>query len=143
MNIVLKSAENPSADVCSVVVTQRAVLTYTLAMECNRCHRVYEYDRAKGHRVNLCNSCNVTLARQKMKLKAVQYMGGKCKCCGYSICLAALEFHHLDPSQKDFGISEGGIPRNWEKVKKELDKCILVCNRCHTEIHAGFRNIPL
>ena len=49
----------------------------------------------------------------------------------------ALEFHHLDPSQKDFGISSKGYTRSWDKVKEELDKCILVCSNCHREIHSG------
>jgi len=113
------------------------------SMQCSRCEREYEYDRAKGHRRTICNSCNVTLFRQKIKERAVKYLGGKCKCCDYNLCVAALDFHHLDPSQKDFGISEGGVPRKWSKIQQELDKCVLVCNRCHAEIHAGIRNIPL
>jgi 5-methylcytosine-specific restriction endonuclease McrA len=67
---------------------------------------------------------------------SVQYKGGKCCICGYDKCYDALEFHHLDPSQKDFGLSSNGHTRSWEKVKEELDKCILVCANCHREIHA-------
>ena len=44
-----------------------------------------------------------------------------------------MEFHHLDPNEKDFTIS--GKSWAFERLKKEVDKCILVCNRCHTEIH--------
>lgn len=68
---------------------------------------------------------------------AVEYKGGKCSVCGYDRCADALEFHHLDPSQKDFGISSKGYTRSWDKVKEELDKCILVCSNCHREIHSG------
>ena len=57
--------------------------------------------------------------------------------CGYDRCQWALDFHHLDPSQKEFGISMDGITRSWERVQKELDKCVLVCSNCHREIHAG------
>lgn len=70
--------------------------------------------------------------RNKVKEMAVEYKGGKC-----SVCADALEFHHLDPSQKDFGISSKGYTRSWDKVKEELDKCILVCSNCHREIHSG------
>jgi DNA-binding CsgD family transcriptional regulator len=77
--------------------------------------------------------------RRKLKELAVEYKGGCCeiKHCGYNKCVDALEFHHLDPTQKDFGIASKGITRSWDKVKEELDKCIMVCSNCHREIHAG------
>jgi hypothetical protein len=74
--------------------------------------------------------------RRKIKLQCIEYKGGKCQHCYYDKCPAALTFHHLDPSQKDFGISSSGISRSFEKCKPELDKCILLCVRCHAELHA-------
>lgn len=71
--------------------------------------------------------------RKRVKLKLVEYKGGVCEKCSYNKCINALEFHHLDPSEKDFTIS--GKSWSFERLKKEADKCILVCNRCHTEIH--------
>lgn len=79
----------------------------------------------------------VSQRRKLLKKKAVSYLGEKCSLCGYDTCIDALEFHHIDPTQKDFGISYKGITRSWEKIKDELDKCILVCLNCHKEIHAG------
>jgi len=73
--------------------------------------------------------------RRKLKQKAVIYAGGKCSRCGYDRCFSALTFHHIDPSIKKFGISTKGLTRSWEKVKSEIDKCILVCANCHAEIH--------
>lgn len=75
--------------------------------------------------------------RDKVKIMSIEYMGSKCECCGYDKCNSALEFHHKDPNKKDFGISSKGYTRSWEKVKEELDKCIMVCSNCHREIHAG------
>lgn len=75
--------------------------------------------------------------RRKVKKLAIQYKGGKCERCGYDKCSRALEFHHLDPNEKDFGIGHKGYTRSWEKVKEELDKCIMVCANCHAEIHDG------
>lgn len=72
---------------------------------------------------------------QKTKLKAIEYKGGKCQICGYNKCTRSLQFHHLDPNEKDFGISRG--TKSFEKLKPELDKCILVCANCHGEIHDG------
>ena len=79
----------------------------------------------------------VTERRRKLKQMAVEYKGGKCEKCGYSKCINALEFHHLDPSQKDFGIGTNGHTRSWERTKIELDKCIMVCSNCHREIHSN------
>ena len=74
--------------------------------------------------------------RLKIKELSLEYKGGKCERCGYNKCKNALEFHHIDPKEKDFGIGDKGYTRSWEKIKIELDKCILVCANCHREIHS-------
>ena len=70
------------------------------------------------------------------KLRAVEYKGGKCQRCGYSAYYGALEFHHRDPSQKDFTI--GHVNRKWDNIVAELDKCDLLCANCHREVEGGF-----
>ena len=80
--------------------------------------------------------------RERVRLMAVNYKGGCCQVCGYDRCIEALEFHHLDPTQKDFGISYKGYTRSWEKVKEEADKCIRLCANCHREAHAGMLQLP-
>lgn len=77
--------------------------------------------------------------RKKIKIQLVEYKGGKCENCGYNKCLDALDFHHRDPNKKDFGI--GGKTKSIDKMKKEADKCVLVCANCHREIHAGLIKI--
>ena len=72
---------------------------------------------------------------KKRKQQAIEYMGGKCVICGYNKTLRSLCFHHRNPEEKDFGISGGNM--SWERMKCELDKCILVCANCHGEIHDG------
>lgn len=71
--------------------------------------------------------------RYQIKKEMVEYKGGECVMCGYNKSLRALQFHHLNPKEKDFNI--GGVTTLNEIVKKELDKCILVCANCHSEIH--------
>lgn len=83
------------------------------------------------------NKYYVTQNRRNTKLKALDYKGGSCQRCGYNRCKEALDFHHLDPSVKEFGLSKNGNTRNWEKVKEEIDKCQLLCSNCHREKHAG------
>jgi len=102
---------------------------------CSICERQFIYSKKKGHTKAICNSCMVTKARQEKKRRAVDYKGGSCQICGYNKSMRALEFHHLDPSKKEFGISESNIQRTWELQKAELDKCILLCCRCHAEVH--------
>ena len=74
--------------------------------------------------------------RKKVRTLAVADKGGKCEQCGYDRCIDALEFHHRDPALKDFSISSKGYTRSWEKVVKELDKCVMLCANCHRELHA-------
>ena len=81
--------------------------------------------------------------RDKVKLMAVAYKGGKCQCCGYKNYIGALEFHHVNPEEKDFTFSSKGYTRSWEKNKEELDKCVIVCSNCHKEIHAGIIPCPI
>lgn len=79
----------------------------------------------------------VARRRKEIKGKALVYKGGKCIICNYNVYNGALEFHHVEPLTKEFGIGHKGATKSWEKVKAELDKCILVCSNCHKEIHAG------
>ena len=95
-----------------------------------------EDDRKKA------NYNHVKTFRKRTKEKAVEYKGGKCKICNYDRCVSALEFHHLEPSKKDFTLSQS-MNIAWDKIKEELDKCILVCANCHREIHEGIIKIGL
>ena len=103
------------------------------------CGRKYKYEKRKGHTKARCNSCAVNRKRFELKKVAVSYKGGQCQRCGYSRCLEALQFHHRDPSKKDFSLSSNHCLR-WARIQKELDKCDLVCCRCHVEIHYELRH---
>jgi hypothetical protein len=81
------------------------------------------------------NRFYVSQRRKRLKELVVAYKGGKCVLCGYDRCVEALSFHHL--GDKEFGIGAKGYTRSWARVKAELDECLLVCQNCHAEIHAG------
>lgn len=81
-----------------------------------------------------CISKHNTLNRQYVKQQSVDYLGGKCSKCGYDKCIAALEFHHLDPKEKDVDYANYKWNFN-DKLKAELDKCVLLCANCHREEH--------
>lgn len=82
----------------------------------------------------ICSNQAALLRQQELKQQAVTYKGGSCEDCGYSRCLAALEFHHLDPAEKD---PSWTAMKMWgfDRVKPELDKCALLCANCHRERH--------
>jgi hypothetical protein len=91
----------------------------------------------------LSSSDRVKLWRKTCKQKMITSFGGKCGICGYNKCNDSLQFHHLDPSIKEF--SYGSItanPKQWEKIVVEMEKCVMLCANCHIEIHAGIINIP-
>ena len=46
----------------------------------------------------------VAKRRRALKQKAIEYKGGKCVCCGYNQHAGVLDFHHLNPQEKDFSI---------------------------------------
>jgi len=77
-----------------------------------------------------------------LKRKAVEYKGGKCYICNYNKYVGALDFHHSNPDEKDFAISDLRT-YSWEKVRNELDKCICLCSNCHREVHAEITQIPI
>jgi len=59
-------------------------------------------------------------------------LGGRCAECG-SIELDDLQFHH--PSDKDFTLSTGtGLGE--ERWQEEVQKCVLLCEKCHTSLHS-------
>lgn len=111
--------------------------------KCKQCNRLLVVDKTnfyiqKNGKVHAwCKECNDRITYQaqiKRKQKAVDYKGGKCSRCGYNKYIGSLDFHHMDPSQKDFNISQLRT-YSWKSLKKEVDKCICVCKNCHAEIH--------
>ena len=104
----------------------------------NNIDNFYKYDVDSGKLSLSCKKCNTesTIKRyQENKIAAINLFGGKCISCGYNKYAGALEFHHINPLDKD---------PNWEKIRSrkphlimnELGKCALLCKNCHAEIHA-------
>ncbi len=81
-----------------------------------------------------CQSCCTKIRRYLAKSAAVKYLGGKCQRCGWQGHLAAYEFHHIDPSRKDFALGNVSHKR-WELILNELKKCELLCSNCHRIEH--------
>lgn len=81
--------------------------------------------------------------RHATKHRLIQALGSKCQICGYNKCEAALDFHHVDPEQKDSVIGKlTAHPSKWEKIVAEARKCVLLCSNCHRELHVGQVELP-
>jgi hypothetical protein len=103
---------------------------------CANCHR-------RRHAAILAEQVGEDLAdaRRDRKSKAVALMGGTCAGCERTWAEEVFEFHHRDAAAKEFGISQDGIVRSWQKVVAELAKCVMLCANCHREVHAGVRHL--
>lgn len=76
--------------------------------------------------------------KRALKHILVEYKGGKCQKCGYNKCEGALQFHHRNPNEKDFTLSQVNLNDtdfSIDKLKQEVDKCDLLCANCHFEEH--------
>lgn len=89
---------------------------------------------------------NQKLRGLKRKYEYILKRGGKCECCGYNKNLAALEFHHINPEDKEFQIDLRTFSNHsLDKLEPELEKCKLLCANCHRELHNSnlqMENIP-
>ena len=78
------------------------------------------------------------------KAELVRLLGGKCVKCGYHENYAALEFHHMNPSEKSFQLDARHIANtSKELLMEEVEKCILLCSNCHKEIHHPYLSTSL
>ena len=72
--------------------------------------------------------------RAELKRKGIEHLGGKCIECGYNKCIDGLDFHHPDPTKKDPDFSKK-CETTWAKMKMKIKGCIVICCRCHRELH--------
>lgn len=116
----------PPTKVCRICECELNIDRFGIYKEGNK-WRVFSY----------CKVCDAARTKQfylEFKKKAVAYKGGKCERCSYNKCLKALDFHHIEKTNKSQGVATFRV-RDWELLKKELDKCQLLCANCHREEH--------
>lgn len=95
------------------------------------------------YRCKRCRAERVSQRRRIIKRKLVEEAGGKCLICGYDRCQQVLQFHHLDPSAKEFHLALNGVTRSLARSRAEAKKCVLLCANCHGEVEAGIAAVPL
>ena len=114
---------------------------------CSKCKQdkpIDEFYKSKTHSQGVmcyCKTCfNVKCIERWIQRKkdAIEYKGCKCEKCNLKLedsHYSVFEFHHTDPSTKDFDWTKLRL-RPWDDIKIELDKCQLLCANCHRIVHA-------
>jgi len=97
--------------------------------KCPICDRNFKYTKN-----DVCSTCRSFYQRHKTKCRCVEYLGGKCNECEIQD-VDILTFHHKDEKIKSFTISHNLGSVEWDKLKRELDKCELLCYNCHMKHH--------
>jgi hypothetical protein len=109
------------------------------------CHRHgssrFRLERRGIYRCLRCRSEYVSVRRRRIKAILVGEAGGRCRLCGYDRYVGALHFHHLDPGEKSFSLSQDGLTRSLQRARAEARKCVLLCSNCHSEVEAGVSRI--
>lgn len=110
----------------------------TLLRDCRR-HgwTVFVIENSGRTRCRRCRMERVAEWRRRTKARLVDEAGGKCEICGYDRCLAALQFHHRDPSTKSFALSLRGRTLSIDRLREEAAKCALLCANCHAAVEVG------
>lgn len=101
--------------------------------ECHRkrCNKYYQNNKDKYKNKNRTTLDNIKNYINLIKEKGCCICGEKEKCC--------LDFHHL--RDKIDNICNLMKRENFNMLKNEIQKCILVCSNCHRKIHAGIITI--
>lgn len=92
-----------------------------------------------GHKKSVCAKCHSKYTLEKgreNRRKSIEYLGGECLECGWKKFGSGFDIHHLNPKEKDVAFASMRS-WSWERTKKELDKCILLCKCCHAGHHSG------
>lgn len=109
---------------------------------CLICGKPFRPKTGAANQRTCCYECmpdGVQLGRSGFLDLLRKQHGGKCERCGYDTYLGALDFHHIDPTKKDFTI--GNRDYKLKECIEETKKCVLICSNCHREIHAGLWDI--
>jgi hypothetical protein len=99
-----------------------------------------------------CKPCYYAQKQAELKLSIAEFKKWKsqqeCVRCGYSkktnfeFVVEHLEFHH-HKTNKLFNIADmvrSGHRLKGKRLQKELNKCVVMCGRCHTYTHYAHRN---
>ena len=114
---------------------------------CNQCKKRKELSHfEKGTKSHNCNECREENRIRKNKRTAERLRQNKakkidihktpCIICGWFDFMAGIDFHHVHPAQKSFGIAVNPC-KSKEEIAQEVKKCVCLCSNCHRGVHSG------
>jgi len=115
-----------------------------VCIRCKQTKQLSEMHRTKTRVYGYCKSCLYRLQMirwNRQKIRAIKYLGGKCQKCGFAGHPVLFDFDHRDPSTREFNWNKLRL-RSWEGIRRELDKCDLLCVYCHRLRHLNPRIWP-
>jgi len=86
-----------------------------------------------------CKKCISISVATNYYNRVVESLGDiplRCVHCGYDEHFECLDLHHVNPEDKEIGVSalRGS---SYERIKREVDKCVILCAICHRLLHAN------
>jgi hypothetical protein len=112
-----------------------------MSSSCTVCHHIRSKSWYNRNKTKVLERTKIDGKAIQQKVREYKEAQG-CRFCneGYYKCL---QFHHIDPSQKDFVLSSARQKGSWTQVLSEIAKCIVVCGNCHVKIHDGLLSPPV
>lgn len=102
---------------------------------CKPCRKEYDkeyFQRNKKKRKEQIKTWTAERVEEYEKYKNSLF----CRACGEN-AIECLDFHHIDPSIKDGSIANLVRSRSFASLKKEIEKCVVLCSNCHRKVHSG------
>jgi 5-methylcytosine-specific restriction endonuclease McrA len=116
----------------------------TLEGDCRHHGRgIFVIENSGRVRCRQCRMDRVAERRRKVKRILIEEAGGSCVRCGYDRFVGALQFHHVDPAEKSFGVAQKGATIGIDSLRAEAAKCIVLCANCHAEVEHGNGGLAL
>lgn len=122
----------------------RAAGAASFVQECSKHGPTRFLREASGYyRCTRCRNERVSKRRRRLKEILLVEAGGACTICGYARSKRALEFHHVEPTEKEFAVSAAGATMSIEELRAEVQKCVLLCSNCHAEVEDGVVSVSV
>ena len=138
--VCLVNAPVRNRTACNKCLTKQHRVYITAALEDGKCILCLKSSRSENYQT--CEGCRLAKAlgaktkRDQNKIRAIEYLGGKCVDCDLrSEYIAVYDFDHKEPHLKEHHIAKL-MSNSWEVLVLELDKCELRCSNCHRIRHS-------
>jgi Zn finger protein HypA/HybF involved in hydrogenase expression len=116
----------------------------TAQLKCKDCGKEIAYYQTRKY----CNHCSTKRLKKQISESSIKRMirnrefiknykkNKQCEICGYNKYPGILIFHHKNKEEKNKNVNIlMKSLKNIDTIKKEIEKCRLLCANCHREIH--------